>query len=1395
MLESRPLRIRRPGPLRLASSCLAVAVLVALRLPAGADQPAEPWDAAPFSAAPAAVLAAVAELPPPSGAEIEILLEEAEWELDAEGVVSSRVRKVYRVLERSGIDSWSSIEAWWSPWYEQRPELRARVILPDGTARELDPASTVESGVPGASADLYEDTRQLRAPLPSVTVGAVVETEVREHRLRPFFQAGETRRWLLSDYAPVRRSRAVIEAPSGLAFALQASGLGEPESTGEDGRQRIVYEATDLPDLADRESWLPQDDADLGPFLDFATGTSWGAVARTYDDIVEAALERTAGVDDLLDGLGEPGADRDGWLAGLLTRLHRRVRYTGVEFDQARLVPHDPALTLEHGYGDCKDKAALLVAALRAAGLDARFALLRSGFGDDVGERLPGLGRFDHAIVYLPGAPERWIDATDPYSAPGELPLADQGRLALVVAPGTTGLVRTPVSSAADNRTVLTRDVYLSELGKGRVEEESEHHGSRGRTLRARLHRRSREEVEELFDEWAQESFQTDVTSFETSEPDDLTVPLRVELGVEEVEIVVTDPGQALVGMRLAPLFDDVPGELVDSTLDARRGALQVPEPHSVEWRYRIHLPPGLAVRELPADAEDRFGPMVFSRHYEESGDGREVLARTSLVLDARLVSPEQVAEARAGIERLDAKGGSTALLWFDQTVQAEIAAGRLREAIAEAQRLIALHPEEAFHHIQLSQALLAGGLGAEARRAARRATEIETGSAAAWAQLGRTLLHDEVGRLYEPGYDRQGAIEALGKAAELDADDASIVADLAIANEHDAEGRRYAEGADLDAAIDAYRKVADELRGTELGPNLSIALLKAGRWHEALEEIEQLQNEASRSTLAVVATACADGPEAAVREAARRFQSGEPRSAALAQAGQELMTARRYPEAAELMRAAARTSASASALLSAAEVASRAVPFEELITDGDTPRSLFVAMMAGMLLAPDDEVTDRMLPLFAESIRRQVPAEELEIAHGGFPRLREVPGELPPEVIVDVAATALEFSERDQGRRVRIRGALGGEALDKELFLVRDEGRYRFLAFVDEGVSAVGLEALWQIERGDLDAAGFWLDAALDAPWYRGEVGDPLSGSVFPHFWSRDSPRDAETMRRAAAVLAAELGTEDVVEALDHAGDSGSTPADVRLELALLAALAEHDEGERVAEVAGRLHDRALEDGESVFNRVCQALQQVDRTAEIEAIAGERLALHPDDPAALRTLSWLTRDRGELDRANDLLDRLLDSDEVRSDDFNNAAWLSLARGRPPTPRDLDRARRAVEMSGSERRSTLHTLAALYAEDGKPAESYRLLLQSIEAKGGATDSCDLFVLGLLARAYGLTEAADRYLQRTIEETPDERCASATSCCELAQARLSTPLAAGDPERPARNHAKERRSPR
>jgi transglutaminase-like putative cysteine protease len=80
--------------------------------------------------------------------------------------------------------------------------------------------------------------------------------------------------------------------------------------------------------------------------------------------------------------------------------VSQKVRYMGLtpEQDRPGFEPHDVCVTFQKQYGVCRDKAALLVAMLRTAGLNAYPALVNVGSKKD--EEVPDPG-FNHAIVAL----------------------------------------------------------------------------------------------------------------------------------------------------------------------------------------------------------------------------------------------------------------------------------------------------------------------------------------------------------------------------------------------------------------------------------------------------------------------------------------------------------------------------------------------------------------------------------------------------------------------------------------------------------------------------------------------------------------------------------------------------------------------------------------------------------------------------------------------------------------------------------------------------------------------------------------------------------------------------------------------------------------------------------
>ncbi len=238
------------SPCKAVTSLVGALLAVALLLPpaAGAKSappppvPVEPWAGAPFAADPAAIARAAAKVPSPEGEDVVVLLSEAFYSFDAAGRETFTQRLVYKILTAGAHESWSTVEEDWAPWHQTRPEIRARVITPDGAEHLIDPATITENANASDSPDMFEDGRVLRAPLPATRPGAIVEQQVTVRDESAFFDGGVVRFHNLDLGVPVLHARVALEAPEAtpLRWVVRELPGAQPRETVAGGRRRVA---------------------------------------------------------------------------------------------------------------------------------------------------------------------------------------------------------------------------------------------------------------------------------------------------------------------------------------------------------------------------------------------------------------------------------------------------------------------------------------------------------------------------------------------------------------------------------------------------------------------------------------------------------------------------------------------------------------------------------------------------------------------------------------------------------------------------------------------------------------------------------------------------------------------------------------------------------------------------------------------------------------------------------------------------------------------------------------------------------------------------------------------------------------------------------------------------
>ncbi|PYQ29473.1 MAG: hypothetical protein DMF56_10930 [Acidobacteria bacterium] len=1348
-----------PGAVMTAVRLSALALLAAL-----ASSPlfaADVWDnSPPLTADPKALLAA-AEAIPAGEAGAVILLSESTHHFDEHGGDVSTERVIVRIVNDSAVDNWGQVNARWAPWYQDKPQIQARVVSKDGSVHMLDGSALVEAPAPEESLDIFSDNRVIRAPLPAVGVGSVIEELITYKSKESLYDAASSDVFFFGGYQPVQRARMVIDAPSSLQLQFVNQSQIEPRKEEKDGRQHIVFEGGPYASKDDWEWDLPYDVSQL-PWIGVSTAHSWGDLAKRYSEIVERQIADGSLEKQLREAVGNT-TDKREIVAKSLAFIQKHVRYAGVEVGESSVVPRAPQIVLANRYGDCKDKATLLVALLRAAKIDAHVALLRAGESFDVPHDLPGLGMFNHAIVVvdLPGG-QLWVDPTDEYSRAGELPLMDQGRLALVASLATTSLTTTPQLESTSNRISETRTFTIPEEGKATVVEVTEATGAEESSMRRYYASSDRKKYREQMEEYAKDYYAAKaMPKLDVNDPHDLASPFHIRIEASEAARGQAMDGEAAVAIFPSGFVQSLPWSLrdfVDEKDEAqkekkkRKNDFVFTRPFVREWKYRIAPPPGFIARTLPTSETVKLGTIALTKEFTIEQDGT-VAATFRFDTGKRRLSPAEVDEAKKALK--DFADSKAVMIGFDQRGQLDLAKGDISGALSEFRKLGTVHPKEGRHQVEIAKALLVGGMGDAAREQIKKAVALEPSYARAYRMLGIIMEHDRFSRPFRKGFDLKAAIAAYKHAKELDPKDVNIRAELAKLLEYGEEGLVFGKNADLNGAIAEYKALIDDMHEEGYDGELHTALALAQRFDELRERLKTTTDPTQQKLWRVVIAGVTEGSKAAIREAGSEDQS--QRKEILRSAAGVMLSLRMYAPAADLIEEATQGTPSAE-VRQQIEGLRKAKHYEEIPLPKGDPKSVVKRLVTETVVA--DMVADHVATYYASDEKALFNSEaaqaEWRATRAALIGNARKQG-LPLEFFADLGMGSVQFLQDgsdETGYRIRLRSPNRESALREEtLFVVKEGDEYKISA-TTKAPSLIGFSVLRLLDQGKPEAARQWLN------WTREEFpagggDDPLATLPFSKYWPKSKPSaTADEMRLAAAMLmpAKEL-SDRAIPILTAARDKATTDEEkLRIDHALAMTLGAREDYDKALPIAQRLVQEAP-DSAGAFSSLAGMLTKLDRADEATKLAEERLAKIPKDVDALRALAGAAMNRGDYVACDKFYRQVIDELRPNAGDYNNVAWNALFTG-VNLDRALEEARQAMQMNDADS-ALLHTLASLYAETGKSLEARDALLDSMDAAGREDPAeHDWYVLGRIAENYGAIDAAMAAYKRVEKPKTD-----------------------------------------
>ena len=1256
------------------------------------------FDKPSFTATPQELLAA-AKTKPAGTEDVFVLREESQMTFDDAGRSKFRSRRIFVIASQAGVEDWAWSSVVWAPSYQDKPTVRVRVISPNGSVAELDASHITEKPITDSL------RRELDIELPTLSVGAVVEQEVITVDREPLIGGGDYETANVVDDVPVVSMRATIEAPAKRKLHIVVHGFnGKPQRETKNGVQRVTYTATNLVPTRSYEGSLPIGESN-DVSISASTVESWSTLVRAY----RAELDKRMGAVTYPANISKTATLETA--AALLAWMHKNIRRDERFLRESTPLPVSPADVMKAGAGEDKDRATLLVALLGQAGITAELAFVATIA--DAEPELVSLAVFDHVIVRATiGGKTVWIDPSQRGARIGQLVDNLQGHRALVVANATTGFVVLPTSTAKDNIAREVRTYELPEEGPTKVVEVSTLSGAFEPLERDWVRDTAPDQLRKRLESYIKDRYVDAQLDDVRVNADDLTKPFEMTLIVSHARRAYANRDGADIYLFPSDILTRLPYELGNPPKEpkTRKHDLALRTWYSEVIENRVVIPTGF---EVPTPAPEKTRTLGALKLVEtQRRDGNTFIVTWRLEIPKAHFTPAEVSATQTAITTLRAEPAEHFV--FGQVAYALVAKGKYKDAIAEAQRLGKLHPKEALHQLQLASVLLKTGAGEAARRAAKKAVELEPKNADAFSMYAWVLSHDTFGHWHGFDYDRTNALAALEKARKLDPKHLGAARQLAGLLERSPAGNLYDNASDLSRALAAWRDAnAIDPDDQDIASSLVKLLLFKGEAAEAEAVARKLPVNDTRNALLVAAVAIGKtGPQGAIA-AASNLASGDARTRLIAGAAAQLMFTRHYDE----MRALYAEAPIGNPQFDTIVKAMRRVDVAKL---GGEPEDVARAVL--IAIARDEYAT----PTFAD----KALGEELRLSSGKILARIGMDDKIPTAVVQDMLLAVLRMDVKRENGLARVE--LDQAGAKSQLYMVLGKKGARFIG-TNATAKSIGRYLLATVSTADEKASATLLD------WFVEDLRRTNSAmaSGLKSFWGTGLPRTKPAMEVIAAVIANGDDPKSIA-ALKRCNTTVTTSnAQYVCDWVLAGAYIAHGNWNELEEHARDWATHTHQSSTSLATRA-RALAHLGKFDDAEQVMNDALKADPDDHTLLLTqieLSWAHHQPGQAGQRSDALAARSDATEQ---DLNNAAWSKLIEGADlPGARQL--AERALQLDNKSL-NLLNTSAAIEAEQGDLAAARGHIEAGRDASETPTPG-DFYVHGRILEQLGFADDA------------------------------------------------------
>ncbi|CAM2007812.1 DUF3857 domain-containing protein [Acanthopleuribacter pedis] len=380
----------------------------------------------------------------------------------------------WEVITEQGAQNLPGHSFSYSPLRERAELIKAEVYRGDQTILVT---TTGRSRISDPEYRMYYDVVAYQVRFPTLQVGDRVRLEYRIDDINNTNIFGDYFGDLhvFSNSYPTKRIAYTLIMPKDRPIYTHVEKMDPEYTTREDGENKVYRWVLDQISPYETESRMPGLQAYL-PYLGISTFDNWNTMAKWYADLIRNQLELDSETKQIVAEITKDTKTNLEKVKAIHEYVVTHTRYVALEFGIHGYKPYEVNQVCSRQFGDCKDKASLMVAMMLEAGVEANIVICRTSDRGDIHAYPAMLSYFNHAIAYVPEF-DLYLDGTAEFSGIYELPEMDQGGLALIVDKQGNGRLTT-IPRQDDTLTEYDLVLNVTTEGTAQVEGSLHYRGS-----------------------------------------------------------------------------------------------------------------------------------------------------------------------------------------------------------------------------------------------------------------------------------------------------------------------------------------------------------------------------------------------------------------------------------------------------------------------------------------------------------------------------------------------------------------------------------------------------------------------------------------------------------------------------------------------------------------------------------------------------------------------------------------------------------------------------------------------------------------------------------------------------------------------------------------------------